>query len=212
MNFLKQLFKILIIYLIVLSSFVAFILYLRPDLKLIDFKTNPTLWIVPVALLYITLNFKRLFSSILNKVLILVILAWGAYHFFPDYTKKLFNMAKDELPSQKEITKQTNKLLTPSNGEQPVFQFEIPKDNTRKKQKINAKQEVNQQYNNEPSPLTPEEEQNKNERASVDSPGQMAQEFANETLNKVGIEVPNSRQPLDNLDKKKSNIQDSFFK
>ncbi len=52
-----------------------------------DFLNNSKYWIIPLGVAYLTINFERLFHSILSKIIFTGILIWGGYTYFPSLMK-----------------------------------------------------------------------------------------------------------------------------
>ena len=76
-------------------------------------------------MLYIVLNFERLFTSILNRILLLSILGFATYSFYPGVIKSIQPFVSNYVGynfNPTKIKSTVNDLLTPKDGSKPAFQ------------------------------------------------------------------------------------------
>ncbi len=228
MKFIKNLLRLLIIYGLVLSIYIGLTLYLRPDIKIKDFWYNFSYWIVPAILLYIVLNFRRVFYGIVNKVIVLFVLIFGANHFFPEFTNSFKPYIGDILPDSNSVKKSANEILTPKNGMQPKYQFETDNKNLNKDKKSVNKNtesviidEPKEAETKVESIETISNNSNKNNGQSAiiedikELPSKAMESFpkeAKDKLNEAGVDIENPINTLENIQNKKKDIKDSFFR
>lgn len=232
MQFIKNLLRLLIIYGLLLGIYIGLTLYLRPDIKLKDFWYNFSYWIVPAILLYIVLNFRRVFYGIVNKVIILFVLIFGANHFFPEFVNSLKPYIGDIIPDSNSVKKSANEILTPKNGMQPKYQFETDNKNLNKdKKSVNKKTEsvimddpkeaeTNIEINDIiPSNVNIQSNKNNGQPSVIDNikelPSKAMESFpkeAKDKLNEAGVDIENPINTLENIQNKKKDIKDSFFR
>lgn len=232
MNFIKNLFKLLTIYAILLSIYIGLTLYLRPDIKIQDFLHNVYYWIGPLILLYVVLNFKKIFYGIINKIIIVFLLFLGANHFFPDFLKSLQPYIGGVIPSPNSIKKSANEILTPKNGMEPKYQFEINNKNQNKDKKIRQHKEesaiIEEPQEAKPLPevidvlpVGSNNQSNQNGNTSdivqdiKELPSKAMEVFpkeAKDKLKEAGVDLENPANTLENIQEKKKDLKDSFFK
>ncbi len=101
------------------------ILYLRPDIKPIHFLQDLRFLIIPISLLYLVLNFERLLTSNLNRILLLSIFGLVGYSFYPGAVKSAQPLVSTYLNqvNPEKIKSTVNDLLTPKDGSKPAFQI-----------------------------------------------------------------------------------------
>lgn len=232
MQFIKNLFTLLIVYVLLLSIYLGLTFYLRPDIRIEDFIHNPYYWIGPAILLYIVLNFKRIFYGIINKIIIVFVLFFGLNHFFPQFGNTLKEYVGFAIPSSDSIKKQANEILTPKNGMEPKYQF-----NTNSKSNSNYKKSVEDNNSEQTSKKDGKSKQKNIPTESNDTnnvveynedysktsitdnikniPSKVLDTLPKETTNKLkdaGVDIENPINTLENIQNKKKELKDSFLK
>lgn len=217
MQFIKNLFGLLVVYVILLSIYLGLTFYLRPDITINTFINNPYYWIGPAILLYIVLNFKRVFYGIINKIIILFVLFFGLNHFFPQFGNSLKQYIGFAIPNSDSVKKQANEILTPKNGMEPKYQFDTNTKPNNKKEKIGEvkpKKENSPIENNDVEPY-----RNKSESSIIDDieklPSKSLESLPKEATDKLkeaGVDIENPVDTLENIQNKKKEMKDSFFK
>ena len=217
MRIINNILKLLTIYTTLLILYIWLTLQLRPDITPGEFFENYNLWILPAILLYIVINFKKLFLGVINKILILFIIFWSLNHFFPNITSSAKNYIYSFLPSINFFKQTANNLLTPKNGMQPKYQFETkPSENLTEK---NSKPQNDSQKNiNENKEKQNEKSTNNNIDIAKEIKEIPAKSLdflpkeAKEHLENSGIDLSDPVNTLKNLQEKKHNLNDSFLK
>ena len=122
MKSISYLFKVCLIFIVLLSFIAGLILYVRPDIKPYDFLSNWKFWIIPVVLFYFILNFKRLIAKTINRFLLVAMIVWGGYFFYPNIMDSIKPYVLNYFGSSSEKIKGTvNDLVTPKDGSKPII-------------------------------------------------------------------------------------------
>ncbi len=206
MNILKYIGKILTIFLITLGAIYAGILYLRPDMSHKDLIEQKQFWIIPIALIFIIINFKSLFKSIINKVLLLSILSWGASQFFPKQAAYISSYITSKIPNSSLFKNTANEMMTPKDGSQPKFQFE-----DAKKQKNNTTPNQNNGQPTQPNSIEPKQKNtavdieaiSKDPTKALGELEKMVPPEIQQKLDETGIDITNPVKTIENLGNKK---------
>lgn len=146
MRFISFLFKRILTAAIILSLSIAAILYLRKDIHWQDFINNPKYWIVPLAVFYLVLNFERIVSSFISKILFFGMLIWAGYTFYPGMMKHVEPYVGQYVKNinTDNAIHTVNGWLTPSDGSKPVLQFDNgknPKPVEKKKPQVDQEEQ-----------------------------------------------------------------------
>ncbi len=203
MNILKYIFKTIIIFLVILSIIYISILYLRPDISYKDLIEQKQFWIIPIALLFIIINFTALFKSIINKILFFGILSWGASQFFPKQADYISSFLMNKVPNSSSIKSTANEMMTPKDGSQPKFQFDEQNKSNKNENKNNNSQSK------------PVEQPQKNKNIDIESISKDPTKALNEIekiippeiqqkLEETGIDITNPTKTIENIGNKKT--------